>query len=539
MLLLMMAMCMVFACLPTAQAGGVSKAEMYAALQDELRLYLDGDTSMSLADLTAQFEGLGAYKKSAAFSYYTAILRDTEDSNYAELSLRATLMRLDEDFCKLLVEEGYPTVDEVEAYALGRQAEEAKEYSAAIVYYEKSIVVLDSMIRLARLSMVVPPATPTPALPAPEFSGVQVVTHSDTRREVKFSATREWSAKAVDSWLTLNKTGGSAGANSITVTLDENPSTTNARTGRVLLQSADLQWYVEITQDAKGYLEVSSSGSGNTRTIWVNAGGNWYATSDSWITLYKSQGGSGSTSFTAELNANPSSTSSRTGRIKVTCGSMQREITITQDPNPALYDKNSFWVGATVEFGHYEQDGWSGNGQEPIEWKVLTKSGNYAMLLSVYALDSAAYHGNGYSEHVTWSNCSLRSWLNNTFYWNAFSSKEQGAIRTTTVSTPYTQGYDTYPGPSTQDKVYLLSYEEVQDYQVTRLVYPTQYATNQGVMVRYDNGGTTYWWLRSPHVYGKVSVINSIGNLYGSKTYDADGGVRPVIWVDLSNPIFN
>ena len=204
----------------------------------------------------------------------------------------------------------------------------------------------------------------------------------------------------------------------------------------------------------------------------------------------------------------------------------------------ALYNKADFRVGATVKFGHYEQDGRTGNGKEPISWTVLDKSGDHVMLLACYALDAKAYKEGNTSVQVTWSASSLRTWLNNSFYYDAFSQDEQNAIRTTNVSTPRMPQYDTNPGPDTQDKVYLLSYQECQKYLNTWTVFPTQYAINRDVLVRDDVGGTTFWWLRSTNIYGKVSVMNSIGHLYGSTTNDDRGGVRPVIWVDISNPIF-
>lgn len=373
---------------------------------------------------------------------------------------------------------------------------------------------------------------------AAEITNINVKNVSDTVREVTFTSTRDWQASESEGWMTLYKTSGSSGTNTLQVKLEKN-TTTGSRTGRVWLTSGDVSWPVDITQNKVDSLAIQLSGSGDNRTLTVTANGSWSATSDSWIALGQREGYSGTSSVSVSLSKNPSSTSSRSGKIWVTCGSVKESVSLTQDPNLAIYDRDRFRVSATVEFGHYEQDGWSGNGKEPIEWKVLDKKGNYAMLFAVYALDAKAYQNNGGNSQVTWSSCTLRTWLNGTFYNNAFSASEKAAIRTTTVSTPYTQGYDTYPGPSTQDKVYLLSYEEVQKYNVTLKRYPTQYALDQKVFRSPENGYTTYWWLRSPHAPGKVAVINSAGQLFGSKTYDTDGGVCPVIWVDLSNSIFD
>lgn len=159
---LLLAAMLLLCCLPTAQAGALSPAETYAALQEELRRYLNGEGSMPLSDLTAEFNELGTFRKSAHFGYYTAILRDTAEGDYTHLALYTRLLRLDAAFCEQLPEEGYPTVDELEAYALGCQADDAGDWPAAIAYYEKSIAVLDSLTRVARLWSAGPTATPVP-----------------------------------------------------------------------------------------------------------------------------------------------------------------------------------------------------------------------------------------------------------------------------------------------------------------------------------------------------------------------------------------
>ena len=81
-------------------------------------------------------------------------------------------------------------------------------------------------------------------------------------------------------------------------------------------------------------------------------------------------------------------------------------------PAMAAYD--------TITFGSYEQDNNLKNGQEPIEWLVLERAGDYAMIISKYGLDAQPYHG--VSEDVTWENCTLRVWLNLVFAPSAFST---------------------------------------------------------------------------------------------------------------------
>ena len=135
-----------------AQAIGLDEAVHYEDLKENLHRCLNGESmTMPLPDLVAGFEAMGRYRKSAQFGYYTAILRDAEAGDYSRLALYMRLLRMDAVFCAQLPEEGFPTVDEVEACAMGRQAEEKGDWNAAIGYYEQSIAVLDSMIRVAEL----------------------------------------------------------------------------------------------------------------------------------------------------------------------------------------------------------------------------------------------------------------------------------------------------------------------------------------------------------------------------------------------------
>lgn len=101
----------------------------------------------------------------------------------------------------------------------------------------------------------------------------------------------------------------------------------------------------------------------------------------------------------------------------------------------------------------------------PIEWLVLARDGNKALLISRYWLDAQPYNTDHTS--VTWETCTLRTWLNVTFYNKAFSSDEQAAILTTSVDNGKNQGYSkwsTSGGNNTEDKVFLLSYAEANKY---------------------------------------------------------------------------
>ena len=113
----------------------------------------------------------------------------------------------------------------------------------------------------------------------------------------------------------------------------------------------------------------------------------------------------------------------------------------------------------TVIFGSYPQSDVSGNTKEPIEWIVLDRQGNKTLLLSKYILDCKCY--NDVEKDITWENCTLRYWLNNTFYNTVFSSSEKSYIDNTFVINNDNASYNTSGGNNTYDNVFLLSIDEV------------------------------------------------------------------------------
>lgn len=209
-------------------------------------------------------------------------------------------------------------------------------------------------------------------------------------------------------------------------------------------------------------------------------------------------------------------------------------------------------IGDFVTFGTYSQTK-EGNDTTPIEWLVLDVQGNKALLISKYGLDVQPYNTE-YAD-VTWENCTLRKWLNETFLNNAFSQAEQEVILTTTVDNSKNQCFDwtilsgdvTTGGNNTRDKVFLLSYAEVNKYfnvtysnlNILSRVSPTAYAISQraGFNTGYktlDGAAAGYWWLRSPGYFQTcVTIVYTDGSLNFDRV-DGRLSVRPAIWLDLS-----
>ncbi|MCR5149734.1 MAG: DUF6273 domain-containing protein [Clostridiales bacterium] len=198
-------------------------------------------------------------------------------------------------------------------------------------------------------------------------------------------------------------------------------------------------------------------------------------------------------------------------------------------------------VGDIVFFGEYEQDNNLLNGKENIEWRVLAKEENRLFLISEYALDCLQYNAE-YSS-VIWENCSLRTWLNDTFFKASFSEAEQGMIKITKVTADKDSGYSKESGKDTADKVFLLSTTEAEKYfssNEDRKCVPTAYAVERGARAigGFTKGDkvTCLWWLRSPGIYTNcAAVIYKSGGVYsyGFLVNYSHVCVRPALWIEI------
>lgn len=190
-----------------------------------------------------------------------------------------------------------------------------------------------------------------------------------------------------------------------------------------------------------------------------------------------------------------------------------------------------FAEGNTIIFGSYEQNGYQDDGKEPLEWIILRKTDHAIFVTTKYAIDCKRYDGKDYT---VWENSNIRKWLNGSFYNNAFTEKEQGAIRLTAVSNTQKDGkFETDAGKNTNDKIYLLSYYEVTNYfknDEERKLQPTQYAKEVGA-----HTPNCYWMTRSPGKNNQelLAVKNNGQPDHSTTVKDEHLGVRPAMWLDL------
>ena len=192
--------------------------------------------------------------------------------------------------------------------------------------------------------------------------------------------------------------------------------------------------------------------------------------------------------------------------------------------------------GETIKFGKYEQDNNMENGKETIEWFVLKKENNKALVISKYALDTVKY--NKAAEIVAWDNCTLRSWLNEYFYNEAFSKEEKLKIKSTDITV------DEKPETVVKDKIFLLSSDELSEYFLSEedsICIPTEYAKEQHALVSSYPESIGYetctWWLRTmayTHIGTCACYVKYDGSIedVGTLVTDKYTCIRPAMWIE-------
>lgn len=213
-------------------------------------------------------------------------------------------------------------------------------------------------------------------------------------------------------------------------------------------------------------------------------------------------------------------------------------------------------VGDEITLGKYPQN--NDETLQPIEWQVLDVTDDKALIISKYCLDSRLY--NEQDVDVTWETCTLRTWLNQDFLENAFSSEEINYILETHLINDDNPVWGTDGGNDTDDKIFLLSIDEAMNYfnltedpdeesHTARMLYgygdacqckATEYAISQ-VTYNLDSDDYASWWLRSIGSHGDNAAVISGSALYagteniGVMVYVSrdKNCIRPALWINL------
>lgn len=191
---------------------------------------------------------------------------------------------------------------------------------------------------------------------------------------------------------------------------------------------------------------------------------------------------------------------------------------------------NLFSRGSYVRFGSYPM---TAEGKRlPIVWKVLKTRGNRALLLSRDILSMKAYETTYDVPHF------LNSWLSTEFTAEAFTAEEKDCIYS--ENEVFFEKYDDYY------PVFLLSFRDVRRYfpSADRYFYPGAAARpSDFVQANHpDLDPDEYsWWLSTfdwdwENSY-LISPCGTIGlSSAGSEHKDNIQGIRPALWISLSDP---
>ncbi|MBR2417229.1 MAG: hypothetical protein IKB12_01225 [Clostridia bacterium] len=208
---------------------------------------------------------------------------------------------------------------------------------------------------------------------------------------------------------------------------------------------------------------------------------------------------------------------------------------------------------------------------EPIDWRVLDPATGLVMcetIIDSQPYSNTIYYNSGASDSIyayfndssyknyasDYETSSIRQWLNNDFYHTAFTDSEKKEINTTTLNNDghYTSvgttGYEKLDSNSTNDKIFLLSYNEVRNSNygfnssatatdTARRAQGSDYAQSQGLYVYRSSDSTynnnSYWLLRSPGCLSNFCCfVYDFGYSYYylyCDVYDTRNGVRPAL----------
>ena len=215
-------------------------------------------------------------------------------------------------------------------------------------------------------------------------------------------------------------------------------------------------------------------------------------------------------------------------------------------------------VGDTVTLGTYDLNNNAEDGVEALTWSVLAIENGKALVIADLCVDAANY--NSGKESVTWETSDLRAWLNSgdsSFYATSFDEPEKGYILLSDVENKDSSAHDVVGGNDTEDYLFLLSFDEVEEYfadDEARIAKASATAVANGGQCfdsrtksqaeaapeLADDYMALTWWLRTPgNSEEKAATVHYFGepNPMGARADLAVKGVRPAMWVRTTNEV--
>ena len=227
--------------------------------------------------------------------------------------------------------------------------------------------------------------------------------------------------------------------------------------------------------------------------------------------------------------------------------------------NEKYLSKKKMQVGDVIDFGSYM-------------WRVLDVQNDSALIITENIIAQCAYDSdvdwlNG--GKITWEESTLRNEYLNGVFLQTFKPEEQKQILKSRINTPNNPWYNTYGGKTINDKVFLLSLDEVIKYfgnsgdlknhkgwifkrgwyienelmldetdSKCMSHYINDQYNNSRIAHDINNSFKHHWWLRSPGVGGSMAHATTIThdgfiNVFGNAVHQDYIGVRPALWLRL------
>lgn len=176
---------------------------------------------------------------------------------------------------------------------------------------------------------------------------------------------------------------------------------------------------------------------------------------------------------------------------------------------------------------------------EPLKWRILKTGNGKSLIVSDSIIANKSFKSEEGINANDYSLSSVRTWLNDSFYSNAFHTLQQQLINVTNIDTM---------DESVEDRVFLLSFEDavsaeygfiatdsVEDVQRSKTVSDYARATGAYMNTTHEKLGQGWWWLRSPSDESDsyAMYVASDGTMSAAGVESEQYGVAPALWITL------
>jgi len=191
-------------------------------------------------------------------------------------------------------------------------------------------------------------------------------------------------------------------------------------------------------------------------------------------------------------------------------------------------DVSQLKVGDEIEFGEFPYD--TSFELKPIKWRVLDIKDGKALIITSDSIMSQSLY---VEQRGTWADSGIRKLLNEGFIDVAFTENEKSHLVLSTISNEGNKQYKIPKAEDTEDKVFLLSLEEVHKYMPDdkdMRCGETDYAK-----ARTSHRNIMFWHTRTPGQinYGAVAVssFGGEGAIHTNGGHVGRDGTRPALWI--------